>query len=322
MAQRLTEAGKRLYYRANPGLAWDDGFQSATCREFVGPAVYYVHEVYLPKSLKRKIKFLRRWFDIVDRDAVPAEFRRRQTHHEFAEVALTVASRLDIILSRDGTMVAGSQHLCPVPWAIFGSPGPRFAQNQFHDFDCLRQHYKDAMRGRHYPQELYFRGRENASVALAKKHDMTPNLIIAIALLLLTDILVNCGPDCVELLDCFTNDYRVSSDNYPTEKWSQYRSRAIGGNAPRKERTYESVYAPRPVAYYNKSVKIIECKSSDDLAAGEKTSPLRVAGFFSGRDVVVPAVWRRQTADDIPTLADLSQHDDGYYRGMGVRNLW
>lgn len=279
------------YYRDNPGNAWYDGFTNYLCQEIIGPEVYQVHEVYLPKSLKPTIKKLKKHFSKFHNNGIPYDFRRRKTPCEFVEFALNLLKKLDI--SRKGVAL-GSSFISPVPWATFGSK-EMFARNQFDDIGDLAEHYKGYFRGGHYALEVHL-SNINIAKSLGKKHNMTANLIIAIALLILTDILINCGPDCIEIFDAFTNDYR-DGDRKVIEKWKN-------NVYPVVAHTKSALYREYPKAYYNHTVRI-ECKpDEDDISKGEKVHIAKINYH------VLPAFSAHQikTADDYPTMADLNTH--------------
>jgi hypothetical protein len=276
----FSERDQREFYDDNPDKAWYDGYSAIPYQEVIGPELYEVRRFYFQKTLKKKIKAIRKWFYKIDNPNVPYDYRRRQTPEEFAELALVILSRIDVSFRSPLPFVVGSEHISPVPWAIFGKSESLFGVNQFESLFDVYDYYKNYFRGECYAQDLHFRYIGNSSRQLGVKYNMTANLVIALALLLLTDIIINCGPDCVQLFECFTNDYR---EEYGSKRvlnsWQDKRK--DNNKSYVKETKSSPIYQMERKSYINKTVKIIEMKTSDDLAVGERTQKTLPTFFLS-----------------------------------------
>lgn len=284
----------RLQYCKNdPAKGWFDGIYAKTHYEVVGPEVYEVWRCYLPKILKKKIKEVRTWLRRIDDDDIPLEYRRRRTNQEYAELALSVLARLDTMQSAGQSYMLGSQYVCPVAWASIGPPNG-LAKNCFVSMNCIREHYDRYLNGEYYAQDIYLLQTGSVPTKIGKKYEMTANLVIALAILLLTDIIMNCGPDCVAVFDVYSNDYR-DTPGVETTAWKKKTKK----DQYEKPKPSYSIYKPRR-SFYNSTVKITEKEVSDDLAAGERTQKTNQIFFFTGDPTT--------SYSDDPTMADIPEH--------------
>jgi hypothetical protein len=190
--------------------------------------IYEVHRYWMPHNAGSRLKFLRKFFKLLDKDYIPHNHKRRKDSSEFADAALIILARLDQLFDLNVPFVAGSAYLSPEPWAMFGK-GETDAHFHFKDMESIFDYYKPAIvRGDNGPEQFHMRLAKNLPTELSDKHRYTPNLVVAVAIYLLYDILINCGPDCTEFADLFSNDRRIS--NVDLNEWSTLRCKLLGVN--------------------------------------------------------------------------------------------
>src|SRR4051812_22384970 len=96
--------------------------------------MYETHRYYVPDALQGRIKFLRKYFRVMDRENIPKKYKRRKSSIEFAETALMILGRIDSLFQVGVSFVAGSCYLAEMPWATFGELPEIEAKLSFCDF--------------------------------------------------------------------------------------------------------------------------------------------------------------------------------------------
>lgn len=239
---------------------------------------YEIHRFWVPRSLDKKIKWLRKYFRVMDRDSIPRQFKRRKDSSEFCETAIMILGRLDQLFDIDVPIVAGSAYLGKQPWAIFGDAPQHEAKITFRDFEDIMHHYHNAIvTGPADAEYFHFRVAPALVEKLSDKHRQTSHFLVSVGLCLLYDILTNCGPDCAELYDLFTNDLRVGPDSVNLEEWQDLRCKVMGRHGRIKEKPHKhkigQIYKPHYPLISRTNIDLIN--ESDDIASGEKVQMAR-----------------------------------------------
>jgi hypothetical protein len=279
------------HYQKNPKEAFRKGFTMRTVYEHLGSELYEVHKFYLPLQIAKKVRWLRKYFISLDRADIPIERKRRKHWCEFAETALSVLSRIDMLLSKDFSFLAGSKHVSALPWATFGAAyKSRLATNFTSAMDIV-YYYQNSLHGQCYPVDLHFRTCPGLAAKLAKKYRepmrsklpfSSANFWMAVAIVLTYDLIRNCGPDCHEIYDLFTNDYQENPDNINIEEWQDLRCLILGVPKPPKQFVGPPlVLRARQIAKSKTEIKEISCNVA--LEDGEKTKPV-----FYPKTIAVP----------------------------------
>lgn len=268
-----------LYYKNNAKEAFLEGFTAKVRNECLKTEVYDVHKYYLPRSIRKRVKWIKKYFRWLDSYPDDSFFKRRKHHFEFAETALMILQRIEII-SRKSSIVAGSDYVCALPWAVFGL-SERLSQHKFETIYDLMKHYSNYLHGECYPVDLYFRCRGNSSTEfltrkMASRFHKQPlgskNYWMALSLALLYDILHYCGPDTHEFFELFTNDMRDSPDSIDFMQWQAFRCRLLGVMPP-PEFVHPRHYVDyTPIKPRRVKTEITEISNNQDLTVGEKTT--------------------------------------------------
>lgn len=241
---------------------------------FLGGERYEMHRYFLPARAMPRIKFLRKWFRVIDRDPIPPRQKRRKNDVEFAETAVMTLARIDALLGNDIHFVAGSGWLSPQPWGVFGeAPEQTQAEVVFPDFPAIANFYESLIFSQGSVTEyLSFRIHPRLPAVLARKYDLTPHFVVSLAICLLYDILLNCGPDSPEFYDLFTNDTKVGPTQVNIEEWEDVRCRAMGFAGRISERRWPVQLGQVRVPHVPLSTRLEfqERPAVDDLTVGEK----------------------------------------------------
>jgi hypothetical protein len=247
-------------------------FDGVICQMINGER-YEIFKMWIPNAAEGRLSFIRKYFHVMDREKTPRYCRRRKNRVEYADTALKMLARIDCLFDLDVPIAAGSKHLSDKPWAVFGE-GITRTNLTFIDFDALAKHYTGTIcSGGSRCWEFHFKSSFNVIEELAKKHKQTRSFIFALAIFLLYDLIVHCGPDCRELYDLFTNDMRDTPDNVDIESWEDLRCKVMG----RRGQVFDKPFAKCRVGQLNKprvrletSTKIELLSESDDLENGER----------------------------------------------------
>jgi hypothetical protein len=166
------------------------------------------------------------------------------------------------------------------------------AKHQFSTILELANNYRDKLHGNCYPIDIHFRIGSEWGPKFGKRFKKPPltsaNFWMSVALLLTYDIIHECGPDCHEFFELFTNDYRDNSDNFDMAAWEQIRCKILGNperidinRIPRGRIRYCELVEEPPKKPYKAKVEIALVSESNDLAAGETTMPTIIKEFHS-----------------------------------------
>lgn len=263
------------YYQSRPKQAFMDGFVGDTSFEAINETVYRGLKFYIPTNSRKRVKFLKKYFAFVDAEPQDPEMRRRLNYCEFAETAVTILQRIDSFLTRNHIFVAGSAKVCQIPWAIFGKTEKGWSQNKFECMVDISRFYSNFLHGKCYPLQLHFKNIPNGLFKLADRFNKfplnNPNFWMGVALNLMYDLIHNCAPDCPEVFELFTNDYRLNSESIPDDYFEDLRCKILGihpdplKNLPKVNR---AEFKPKRM----KTEIIMLCDEIDDLALGEKTA--------------------------------------------------
>lgn len=326
-----TLSDQLAYFQKHPQSAYSQGFTAKLYHEALADDVYDVYKFYLPTQIAKKVRFLRKYFKYLDDQVDDPTYKRRKHWCEFAEEAMFVLSRVSHLTEKDYCFPAGSRYVCALPWAIFGPlETQRMARNYFETIEDVGRHYHNSLHGKCYPVDLHFRKAPELAHKIAKKFKnppmSSPNYWMAVGIALTYDIIHNCGPDCHEFFDLFTNDYRDSPDHISPSAFQELRLKILGvPGSPDFSRMKmpkipggSCTYGPTvPVQLKPKRaiVEVTQISDSQDLEAGETTRMLYLPkqdvppppeGQFTMEDFGVP------TDDDTMPIPNLWPEDLGF----------
>lgn len=283
---RLSAPKTERQYYGNPRLAFQDGFYVQKNQKRIADTFYYKYHYFLPNAVMPAIKFLKTYFEKLDKPLPDYVYRRRTSSMEYAETAVNVLTEIYNRISVCHTILAGSEQLSALPWAVFGK-NCRLTKHNFATINSIFKHYDQFIcsKGYNIATVLYRKDRLCSSKklkVLSERYDKSPNYVLAVAILLLYDLVHNCGPDANEFMMLFNNDKRQTMKD-TIARWHEMRKELIPDSQPREvAETYRSAFAPfSPSNYYSKTstkltstysdVVIVDCDFSPYLADGEKT---------------------------------------------------
>lgn len=253
---------------------------------------YDIHRYYVPASLSKRLRFVKKYFRLLDRFEIPQKYKRRKSPTEYLETAVMILSRIEQLWKMDVPIIVGSGYISEISWATFGRIPDVESRFNFGNFNDLADHYYNGLvNGGVYSREFPFRVCPNLPWELASKYQSTPHFIISIALCLLSDILTKSGPDCPDLYDLFTNDTRVSAKGVDVEAWKRIRYKMMG----KRGKIYEDRFPIALGQYYQppisltSSTKFEELPNSDDIEVGErviiikKSTPTTLVEYLGGQ---------------------------------------
>lgn len=266
------------YYKKNAKEAFNIGFTEQIHYEIIGSEVYEVHAFFLPTQIMSKLKNLKRYFKFLDRDHIPAIYKRRKHYSEYIETALVMLQRVYYSCRRQNTIVAGSKYINPCPWAVFG-PGieSALARHQFSSILEIASHYIPELCGDCTAVNIHFRKNSDWVTRFANKFEKYPaksaNFWVAVALLLLYDLIQYCGPDCGPFFELFTNDIQENINTFDFKYWEHLRYRVF-----KLEKRFNVDNLPLAAKTKRKplqrsEVEVMLLSDNQDLAFGEKTYP-------------------------------------------------
>jgi hypothetical protein len=279
------------YYQKNSREAFYSGFTCKLHYEVIDSEVYEVHKYYFPRDASNRIRWVRKYFQKLDSKDIPLMYKRRKSWVEYAELALLILNRIHNLTSRNCVIFAGSKCVSPIAWAIFG-PSGGMAQMQFAGIVDIANYYKKQYLDSEqcYPVDIHFKKGSNWAPKIASSFERiplnSPNFWMTVALLLTYDLIHNCGPDCHEFFELFTNDYRVGSDDFNLEEWEELRCQILGvpgrvriphmkGIVKRREYVQQPLIIEEEKKPYRSQIKIELLFEGKELVAGEKTYPAK-----------------------------------------------
>src|SRR5581483_2978945 len=151
------EVEKRLaYFQKNGKEAFRQGFAPKLGDMLLGENIYEVFKFYIPRQLSKRVRFLQRYFQTLDKQVEIEDMKRRHHWEEFAETAVSILNRMNTFMNSSHTPIVGSPLLSPVPWAAFG-PTERLTKHTFKSLEDIGKHYANYLHGPCYPKDVYFR---------------------------------------------------------------------------------------------------------------------------------------------------------------------
>jgi hypothetical protein len=262
------------HYRLNPNKAWRDGYTTRLYSHWIDADIYDVYQYYMPCHAAKRIRFVKEYFQKIIEPSTPWQFKRRKCWQEFVETSVAILARTDNLMRRNITIIAGSESVNPsIPWALFGECSEIFARFTFKKISDILDHYETYLSGNCYPVEFHFKNMAHLPEKLGN-----PNQVVAAALVLVYDIIQECGPDCNEFFDLFTNDFRKNPSNIDMDDWFNLRCKILGIEkqvCPLKELTKVSKLSAWdysiPIKEYRIKTKVEEIFSGIDLLGDEPT---------------------------------------------------
>jgi len=203
-------------YDKRPHLAFQEGFYERVKVKRHHHQKYDRYHYYLPARLSPVIRFLKKYFLVLDPlcEVDNEKDRIRQTEFEFAETAILILHHIRCRIAVSKPIVVGSERFSPCPWAVFGPTLGVANKLMKHHFLSLRdvfRHYDDFMWGSGYnivnierPHKMH--PEMDGLAVLGDIYNRSANYILATGLLLLCDLIKHCGPDSGEFNLIFTND--------------------------------------------------------------------------------------------------------------------
>lgn len=235
---------------------------------------YEVHRYYLPRKIVNRLKFIQKYFRVMNRAAIPQQYKLRKNEVEYFETAVIIFARLLTMCENDIPFLAGSGFLSPKPWASFGEVPEKVSKLEFRDFYDIANYYRPLIANSNAtPEYVHFRIVPNLLMELGDKYRMSPHHLGAIAICLLYDILLNCGPDCEDFYDLFTNDNRDNSAEFiDINDWENLRCAVIGKNGRIRDRRWKVKLGQfyTPAIPLKSKLTFEEVLNSDSLEEGER----------------------------------------------------
>ena len=264
------------YYQSRPKEAFLDCFVGDTSFEKINDEVYRGVKFYIPINTRKKVRFLKKYFAYIDEGG--GEWKRRKNWVEFGETAVTILQRIDSFFMTKHIFVAGSPLVCQIPWAIFGNSS-RWCQHKFEKLCDISEFYRNFLHGKCYPLQLHFNRHPTFLFKLSERFSKfplnNPNFWMGVALNLVYDLIHNCAPDCNEVFELFTNDYRVGPGDFPDHEFHDLRFKILGVHPdPLKNLPRVGGYSSRSWKPRKSKIEIEDFGECFDLALGEKTATL------------------------------------------------
>jgi hypothetical protein len=215
---------------------------------------YTKNTYYVPQSIIGTLFELDSYFEQLDNnESLKDKYKIRTQRTEYMDLASNIFKtiRCHLLRSSDELMALGSNFLCPIPWAILGrKETPRLAQHYFRNFDQFITHYNRFEDETEITKvTINQRPTQNYFLEVSIKSKLSINLIVSMSVLLLKDIIENCGPDCMEFREAYTNDSRDTFES-AIPYWQKIRN--IVDQVPVNLQSYF-----RRKYYYNE-IEIIE----------------------------------------------------------------
>lgn len=195
---------------------------------------YKVIRYYVPQNVIHKARKVKEYFQLLD-DRVPFKFRRRKSHIEFVDTALVCLERIARVSELRSSLVAGSSHIRPIPWAIFGKSERDYCQYKFETLDHLIRFYKKSYGKTYYYIDIHHRSSGRSLKVLqgmSKMYGYGVTAIISVAIYLIHDLIRNIGPDCEDFFDLCSNDVRDTPETIDKRKWENSRRSIFERRSP------------------------------------------------------------------------------------------
>lgn len=252
--------------------------------EIIQSTRYDVYSFLVSSEILSSLRWVRKFYRILyDSKSLPYEYRRRKNSLEYMDTAATLLGRIENAYASNTVTVAGSQFLQKDDkvWSVFGKCDNLPSENYFDSFNDVIDYYANSTLGKKSKIQVYFRCKssvENYFQLIHKKYSINYNSIASLAILLLKDIIFNCGPDVEDFYDLFTNDKRDDPGSMSIEDWENLRCKMLG-------RYGEINWRRCPASFYNRCEAINKPKEKfifkttleeldGGLSAGAKTIPM------------------------------------------------
>ena len=303
----LAPRNPEVDYYKHPALAFRQGQVVKVGKKRHSHAYYWRYHFFLPRTTAPVLRLLKKYFYHLDSEqSVPVDHRIRQTKWECVETAINILAkvRMASLGSSPSSFVMGSDHICPVAWAVIGSEAnnPRIGQNRFTSVTDVFERYDSLMWAGGFntvaiDRPLSHEKNVDKLRILLNTYQQTANYIVAAALFLLHDLVLNGGPDCFDFYEAFSNDKRSCSSADETA-WLIARQAVVGterknldvftglpgallsrksGRAIRSRKIpYQYSVKHRSVeirrTYWDVTLTEKKCKKGDPLTSGERVS--------------------------------------------------
>lgn len=209
-------------YRKRPKLAFQESYYKR------GRIKRHYHQRYaryyyaLPAICSSAVCFLKQYFKKLDSYYnLPHERRIRQTEYDYADFSVIALHHILCRIEARNPILVGSMRVSPCPWAVFGpSIGVtnKLIRNRFPSMADIFQHYNEYIWNNGFnvmaiDRPIEFKSKIDPIEILSEKYCKSSNFILAVSILLLCDLVKNCGPDSEEFRPLFTNDKKEENPN-------------------------------------------------------------------------------------------------------------
>ena len=229
------------HYMKHPKDAFMHGFFTFKKIKSIGNVAYKQHHYFLPSVISPSQKAIKEYFLALDHEykEVPSNYRYRQNPVEFYETAIQCLDRIRRFMDLDGTLVAGSQLLSPIAWAVFGvNKANRLARHTFTTFTDIFNKYDPLMRpveGSGYNVASVMRPKStdednDTLTKISEIVNLSPNYVLGCAIMLLYDLICNSGPDCEDFPEICKNDKRSIPFINTEDAWINVRAKTMPVN--------------------------------------------------------------------------------------------
>jgi len=204
------------FYRKCPEKAFLEGYVSSYGWKRIEDTHYLKYHYYMPARMSSVVRHLQKYFESIRRTTLEADpvqrpsTQIRRSKWDFADTAIKTFMQIRRRIRRNDPIIAGSQEISPCPWAIFGKlTDERLAKHVFEDMESILSYYTRFLLSKGFNTvKVYHSSKRDAGRIriISKTFSESTNVVLAVALLLLYDIIRNCGPDSCEFLDLWTNE--------------------------------------------------------------------------------------------------------------------
>lgn len=225
----MTQAESPFYYLSHPHFAYRHGYCPLVGRAVHDHTDYEAFTYHLPAEVTRVMLAVNDYFrHLIDHTPIPQPQRRLNSTYQVADLSLAVLRRISMAVDHsDGVMLKASDS--EIPYMYIGSLHyAKTARRQFPDMDLLIRSYTDRFTTpcECRPLTLYHRAKFRPILDRIDQQ-ASRNEIMAAGVCFLADVLQHASPECSEVFDLFTNDFRHGPDDIDHELWQKARKRAF-----------------------------------------------------------------------------------------------
>lgn len=227
------------FYLSNPYFAFLDGYSNFLGTTEIEKNTFLNYRYFFPVDVLIEYYTINTYFDILISEyakKIPSKCMRRTNFFGTVDLALGILQRLEMLLSFGNEIMIGSKYLSPVAWAYIGAGSSQTYSNKKFEsiWDIISNYFEPFISPLTDISPLVVYHKKDGlnflyslSSPNVKFSHLSISIIISSAILFLSDLLKNCGPDVEEFFDLFTNDLTVSSDMVDIDIWLKVREKAF-----------------------------------------------------------------------------------------------